>query len=110
LNASNATDAAGDADGDGADNRDECLAGTNPTNGVSLFRIVSVAPATGGGMEIRWSSASNRLYAVWRSTDEPEGTWTNLQTDIEATPAENVYTDAAPPAAAIFYRLQVWPE
>jgi hypothetical protein len=46
-----------DSDGDGMNNWQEAIAGTNPTNAASLLKIVSVFKSI-SGMTIKWQSAS----------------------------------------------------
>jgi hypothetical protein len=57
------TVAAADPDGDGMSNLQEFLAGTNPTNNASAFRIVSVVPE-GSNWRITWKTAGGRTNAV----------------------------------------------
>jgi hypothetical protein len=53
-----------DNDGDGASNIDEFVAGTQPTNALSFFRIEQVNP-TG----LFWTAVPGRIYAVERTGD-----------------------------------------
>jgi hypothetical protein len=53
-----------DSDGDGALNVDESIAGTQPTNAASFFRIEQVT-ATG----LFWTAVPGRKYAVERTSD-----------------------------------------
>jgi len=55
-----------DADGDGASNLNEFLAGTNPLNSASVFRITSAELTTGAQLEVNCSTASNRTYQLQR--------------------------------------------
>src|SRR5262249_48883725 len=57
-----------DTDADGMNNWQEWLAGTVPTDGASLLRVLSV---TGGvsGVTVTWPSTTNRLYFVQRATN-----------------------------------------
>ncbi|MCS6772291.1 MAG: S8 family serine peptidase, partial [Kiritimatiellae bacterium] len=97
--------AAGDWDGDGFKDIDEYLAGTVPTNPASLLVATSVSGAlSGDAIVVRWQSASNKIYRISRSTNLLGG-FTVLATNLAATPPENVYTDAAAPAAQAIYRI-----
>lgn len=53
-----------DSDGDGALNLDEAIAGTNPTNAASIFRIEQVTSAG-----LFWTAVSGRNYSVERTSD-----------------------------------------
>jgi subtilisin-like proprotein convertase family protein len=98
--------AASDWDGDFFLDIDEFRAGTIPTNSASLLRFESVAAGGETNFLIRWQSASNKLYNVGRSTNLLTG-FTTLATNLPATPPENVFTDAAPPAAGAIYRVDL---
>jgi len=68
LNPTNALDATQNLDADLANNRDEYLAGTNPTNAHSYLGI-SLVKAEDVGAVVEWNAVSNRLYKVlWTSS------------------------------------------
>src|SRR5207302_5726234 len=56
-----------DADGDGLNNWQEWLAGTDPTNAASVFKL-STPTLTGSNVTLTWSSGTNRTYSVLRAT------------------------------------------
>jgi hypothetical protein len=58
------TDPNGDADGDGQNNGQEYLAGTNPTNAASLLRITSATRQTNGNFVVSWPSIGGTRYRV----------------------------------------------
>jgi hypothetical protein len=101
-----------DSDGDGMNNWQEYLAGTNPTNAASVFKITSSQMNSGTQFVLRWSSVSNRLYDVTRATNLATGAAAFVPllgaTNLAGTPPQNSWTDAvsraSPPA---FYRLKV---
>jgi hypothetical protein len=63
LDSGNAADGGLDTDNDGASNRDEYLAGTNPTNELSVLRLSM--PDLGSGLAtLQFVAASNRTYSV----------------------------------------------
>src|ERR1041385_3707320 len=57
-----------DSDGDGMNNSQEWIAGTNPTNRLSVLRMF--APTVNGSdLYVSWQSATNRVYFVERATN-----------------------------------------
>jgi len=101
-----------DSDSDGMNNWQEYLAGTNPTNAGSVFKITSGRMISGTQFVLRWSCVSNRLYDVTRATNLATGAGAFTPppgaTNLVATPPENSWTDsvshASPPS---FYRIKV---
>lgn len=57
-----------DSDGDGADDRAEATAGTNPTDPDSQLRLVAFS-ADGGAPVVTWSSRRDRRYLVLAATN-----------------------------------------
>lgn len=97
-----------DFDIDGFSDLNEYLAGTDPTNATSRLEATSCRAQSGTVFVVSWQSASNRTYELDRTTNAAEG-FGVLATNLPATPPINVYTDDAPPAAAGFYRVRLWP-
>jgi hypothetical protein len=99
-----------DSDNDGMNNWQEYLAGTNPTNASSVFKITSAQMISGPQFVVHWSSVSNRLYDVMRATNLLVGAGGFVPlpnaTNLPGAPPENVWTGAvtraSPPA---FYRV-----
>lgn len=95
-----------DFDGDGVADRDEYLADTNPKDPDSFLRATAAATTpAGSGFLVRWTSATNRVYTLSRSTNFPGG-FVALATNIAAAPPENTFTDTAPPAASAIYQIE----
>jgi len=99
-----------DSDGDGLNNWQEYLAGTNPTNASSVFKIIGEQVLPGGQFGLRWLSVSNRLYDVMRGTDLAAGASAFAPvpgaTNLAGTPPQNTWVDSVSPASTrAFYRL-----
>ncbi|HBA85708.1 MAG TPA: hypothetical protein DCZ95_16625, partial [Verrucomicrobia bacterium] len=94
-----------DSDGDGADDREEGIAGTDAGDGASVFAVRTTEPCA-DGFVVRWSSAPDRTYALIRSTNLLED-FSILADDIPATPPENCYTDTVAQAEFHAYQVQV---
>ena len=101
-----------DADSDGLNNWLEYLAGTNPTNASSVFKITGAQANSGTQLVVRWSSVSNRFYDVMRANNLTSGIGAFVPvpgvTNLAPTPPVNTWTDAVNGASApAFYRLRV---
>jgi len=69
------TDGALDADGDGMTNREEYIAGTDPTDEFSYLKVELAG--VGSGADISFGAVSNRTYSVLYA-DAVEGPWRKL--------------------------------
>lgn len=71
-------DGLGDFDGDGASDLQEFLACTDPENAGSVFRVLTVSPAGGGGKLLFWTGNPNRSYRAEFKDDVSASSWTAL--------------------------------
>ena len=71
-------DGTGDFDNDGATDLAEFLAGTDPENSHSIFRVLTVAPAGGGTKTLLWSGNPTRSYRAEFKDDLTVSSWTAL--------------------------------
>jgi hypothetical protein len=94
-----------DTDGDGMTAGAEYAAGTNPTNRSSALRIV-VYRHEAGSATLSWVGITNRLYAIWHSTNLLNG-WALLTNGVQGLPAGTNNLEFAEPAdSATFYRVR----
>ncbi len=97
-----------DSDNDGMNNWQEWIAGTNPTNALSVLRLLSVTP-NGSGLTVTWQSVSNRTYFLERSSNlGAQPAFLTLATNIPGQSGTTSYTDTnALGAGPFFYRVGV---
>ena len=107
----------GDADGTGQNNLFKYLAGLNPTNPSSVFRITSTGP-TGSNFTVTWKTAGPRTNVVQATNGAPGSGYTNNFQDISGPIIINVVGDTvtnyvdvggATNRPARFYRVRLGP-
>jgi hypothetical protein len=104
FNTNNAADALLDLDGDGMNNRSEYVAGTDPTNALSLLKVVFSATNTA---ELNFIAQSNISYTVQWQTNATGAGWYNL-TNIAPEPELRTIvldTALAPPSPERYFRV-----
>lgn len=101
-----ARDGTQDWDGDGATDLAEFLAGTDPKNSGSIFRVLTVAPAGGGSRSPLWSGNPARSYRAEYKDGLAAPAWTALTGGItwNGTTASTLDTTAGS-ATNRFYRV-----
>lgn len=102
--------AACDADGTGQNNLFKYLAGLDPTNNASVFRITSVAPQ-GNDIQITWQAGGGRTNVVEFSPDL-SGAYSNVSPNIVLPGGGDIttnYLDAggATNSPTRFYRIRL---
>jgi len=99
-----------DPDGDGANNRAEFLAGTDPTNEGSAFQVLMLtlaanwsAPEPRATVTVFWSAEPGRSYRIQVKASADAG-WTNVPGEVLAfTPsASKTFEIAFPPSQGFF--------
>jgi hypothetical protein len=96
-----------DSDGDGMDNWQEWIAGTNPTNVVSLLALKSPT-VTVSNATITWSSVTNRTYYVQRDGNLSQPVFSSIQSNIVGQAGTTSFTDTtATNGSSFFYRVGV---
>jgi hypothetical protein len=96
----------GDPDGDGFNNWQEWVCGTDPTNDLSVLRLISATP-TGTGVIVTWQSVGGLSYFL-EGTDNLVSPLALLATNIVGQAGITSYTDtSASEAGPFFYRVGV---
>jgi hypothetical protein len=96
-----------DSDGDGMNNWQEWVAGTNPTNVASVLSLESSA-VTFSNAIITWSSVTNRSYYVQRGSNLSQPDFSSIQSNIVGQINTTSYTDTnAVGSGPFFYRVGV---
>jgi Tol biopolymer transport system component len=97
----------GDLDSDGAADRQEFLAGTDPTNTGSIFRLIKLERTEGNGRRIFWQALAGRSYRVQFKNDVNDPFWEELcQVTASASTASTLDEGAIPQR---IYRVTVVP-
>jgi hypothetical protein len=93
-----------DSDGDGMNNWQEYIAGTDPDDPSSLLQIVSGPSAS--SQDITWLSVPNRTYTIQRSTDLRS--FSVLQANLPGQYGTTTFTDTSMTGSRqFFYRILV---
>jgi Tol biopolymer transport system component len=100
-----ARDGSGDFDGDGQTDRQEFLAGTDPTNNGSILRVITLGLAGGGGIRVIWTATPGKSYQVQFKENVEDPLWNSLPGKVVAngTTASEM-DDSTGPASHRFYR------
>ena len=79
-----------DADGDGMNNLQEFLAGTDPTDPTSVLALRIAADTTGTNMVLNWTAVSGKNYQILSTTNLSNPVWSAFPGSIEAGGAEAI--------------------
>jgi hypothetical protein len=100
-----------DSDGDGMNNWQEWIAGTNPTNAASVLTLASpvVLSRYPAWVQVTWQSVNNRTYYLQRSTNlcDPSS-FTCLESNLTGQAGSTSFIDtSATGGSTFFYRVGV---
>jgi hypothetical protein len=97
-------DGAGDLDGDGQTERQEFVSGTDPTNGGSVLRVLTVSPMGGGSTTVMWTAVPNRNYVVQFKDSLAAPNWSNASGVVIASSNSETFVHPSS-AAQRYYRV-----
>jgi predicted outer membrane repeat protein len=96
-----------DTDGDGMNNWQEWIAGTNPTNAVSLLKMLSVSNSPAGAT-VFWQSSPQVTYYIQSTTNPGVQPFTSIQSNLVGQFASTYFIDAsATNGGSMLYRVGV---
>jgi Tol biopolymer transport system component len=98
-------DGTGDFDHDGQTDREEFLAGTNPTSDESLLRVITVSSINGGNTTLIWLAVPGRTYRVQFKDSVEQAEWQQLPVDVTAIASTASAVDSGGTHAHRFYRV-----
>jgi hypothetical protein len=101
--------ASADADGDGANNWQEYVAGTDPTDPKSVLQVSTDQAAASQSQDcvVHWPSVSGKTYIIQRSATLFAPSWVNVSTN-SGSGADMEFHDTTG-GTVRFYRVQVAP-
>ena len=95
-----------DPDGDRMSNLAEFLAGTNPSDATSLFKITGVAAAP-NDVQLFWTTRTNKSYQLQQTDGLSDSVaWSNLGPALAGTEAVISQSVGATTGASRFFRVQ----
>ncbi len=100
-----ARDGSADFDSDGQTDRQEFLAGTDPTNQGSVFRAMTMTSVDGNSVRILWNAVPGRSYLVQYKDNITDPNWTDLGDAVVPNGTTGTKSDTTAMRALRFYRV-----
>ena len=94
-----------DTDNDGQSDLIEARTGMDPTNSQSLFMLSEVGIQPDSQGQIKWLSATNKIYDVEYTSNLVDAVWSPLASGIEGTPPVNSLDVNMEEEPKRFYRI-----
>ena len=100
-------DGTGDFDGDGVSDAAEYVAGTSPTNGESILRVMILQAGQGGGQKtLLWSAVPGKRYHVQARNRVGEGNWETVSEVVQPLTSTGKWIDSVPVVGTeTYYRV-----
>ncbi len=101
-----------DADEDGVSNLEEFIAGTDPTNSISMLRLLGGRPAgeaNTNGLTLRWLTAPGKKYVLETTSSLTSREWTVISSEILGDGTIRQLTPPDIGGSPAFYRIRVQP-
>ncbi|MBU6326349.1 MAG: cadherin-like beta sandwich domain-containing protein [Verrucomicrobia bacterium] len=96
-----------DPDGDGASNRDEYTAGTNPNYAADRFKVLTMTRTT-SLFSVSVLGKKDRTYVLERTSNLKAGSWSAVKSIGPLTSDQPItLTDVAPPVVQGYYQVRV---
>lgn len=96
-----------DPDGDGKNNLDEYMSGTDPDDPLSYLRVMALTAPDPATVITFGNTAAGRLYNVECCTNLMAGVWDTIRTNVAGFAGTMWLTDPQPPAPTRFYRIKL---
>jgi hypothetical protein len=99
-----------DPDQDGLSTWQEWIAGTSPTNALSVLAMKQIVPmGNGGGVSVTWQCVPTRTYYVQRSTDLAQpNSFSSIKSNLPGQTATMTFVDqTATNTGPYFYRVGI---
>jgi len=101
-------DGTGDFDNDGKTDREEFLAGTDPTNVGSVLRVLTISKGSNGPVTLVWSAISGKSYRAEFKDAVQASEWQLLQDNIKANGSTaSIIDESSATSTQRFYRIIV---
>jgi hypothetical protein len=102
FNTNNLDDGALDFDGDGMSNHDEYVAGTNPTNELSVLKLIQTGPDS---TVLQFVAETNTVYTLQTRTNLSAAVWSPVTNIFATTQQRTIQIPVVTPPKEGYYRV-----